>query len=356
MTTISEKDRATHNRGKVDFVPIGDFGRGEMYALARVLPSERLLLDEVPITPSKKSRHQNRARARAVLAQAETGQRFPDQEIEKLQKRLQSKGRQDALRGVESEALQASQAIGEVRRSKLVKEAKDVLAKAEKGRPLPERDMERLQQKLLSMGRQDQVSGRESEVPHLADALGEIRRSRLVKQATDVLAKAAKGELPPDADMERLQQRLLNMGHQDQSLGGESDGFQLAYALGEFRRLRVLEDAKGILARARKGRGVSEPNVTKLQEVLTTMGRQQELLGEENEERLLVVALGELRRSQLVSRAKKVLAQGRKGNRVLDPSIAKLQVSLVSVGRQTELLGEESEEKQLAAALGELGR
>jgi hypothetical protein len=86
------------------------------------------------------------------------------------------------------------------------------------------------------------------------------------------------------------------------------------------------------------------------------MGRQEELLGQENEERKLVNALGELKRSQLLAEASRVLAQAKKGRRFSNGYIAKLQKRLLSYGKQAQRLGWESEEMQLAVNLGALQR
>ena len=299
---ISEKERGREDRGnenrgrpRVDFVPIGDFGRGELRILARVNPKERLLGDDVAITPSKNfRRQQNRAEAKALLARADKGQKVSDRDIERLQQRLASTARQKALRG------------------------------------------------------------QESEEKSLGDALGEVRRSRLVAEAKTALAQAEQGSSRPGGYIERLQQRLLGMEQQDQRLGRDSEGFQLALALGAVRRSQLLAEANDVVARAAKGQRFQGDQLFKLQQALAGFGRQEELLGQENEERKLVGELGELRRSQLMGRAKDVLAQAAKGKRFAKSYIKKLQQDLAGFGHHEQLLGQESEELNLAAALADL--
>jgi hypothetical protein len=347
-------DRARENRGHVDLVPLKDTG---LKVLVRVLPRERLLLDEVAITPSKKVRQQDRARAKAILAQAAHAQPVSDHEIEKLQKRLGTESRQEALRGVESKRSQESQALAEVRRSKIVKQAADVLAKAKSGRPLRDGDLERLQQSLLTMERQDELAGRASEGRQLAEALSEIRREQVVRRARDALTNPEKGRSLTDTQVEKLQQKLLGMERQDELGGKDSEGFQLAYALGELRQSRLLEEGQRVLERARKGKVFSEEHLIKLQQGLGTMGRQQEMLGEENEERWLVSALGDVRRAQVVKDARRVLEQGKKGKRFSKGRITALQQRLLTINQQAEKLGEElPEEWQMAFDLTKLRR
>jgi hypothetical protein len=153
-----------------------------------------------------------------------------------------------------------------------------------------------------------------------------------------------------------LQQRLLGMEQQDQRLGRDSEGFQLALALGAVRRSQLLAEANDVVARAARGQRFQGDQLFKLQQALASMERQEELFGQENEERKLVGELGELRRSQLIARAKDVLAQAAQGKRFAKGYIKKLQQDLAGFGRHEQLLGQESDELNLAAALADLRR
>jgi hypothetical protein len=125
--------------------------------------------------------------------------------------------------------------LGELRRSRLVAEATDVLSRAKEGRRFDERYIDKLQQRLLSMESQDELSGRASEGKQLALALGEVRRSRLVAEALDVLAKAKEGRRFSPAHVAKLQKLLLSMARGDALSGRESEGFQLASELAQLR-------------------------------------------------------------------------------------------------------------------------
>ena len=126
--------------------------------------------------------------------------------------------------------------LGEVRRSQVFGRALDLLETAKQGRPIPRRSIEKLQQRLLSTERQDQIAGRESEGQQLAEALGAVRRSQLVAEAQRVLARAKSGRPESDAHLKKLQQLLLSMARQDAIQARESDGLRLAMALAELRR------------------------------------------------------------------------------------------------------------------------
>ncbi len=195
------QDRGTGTRPRVALVALSDFGAPlrdfgldrELYILALV--NQRLLGDEVAITPSKTfRRQQNLAEAKALLARADKGQKVSEGDVERLQQRLSSTARQKSLRGQESEEKGLVEALGEVRRSRLVAEAKTALAQAEQGSPRPGPYIEGLQQRLLGMEQQDQRLGRDSEGFQLALALGAVRRSQLLAEANDVVARAAKGQ------------------------------------------------------------------------------------------------------------------------------------------------------------------
>ena len=225
---IAEKDRGRQDRGtrpRVSFVPVGDLGFGrEVSILARVIPEQRLLGDEVAITPSKNfRRQQNRAEAKALLARADKGQKISDGEIERVQQRLSTTARQKELRGQESEERGLVEALGDVRRSRLVAEAKTALARAEKGSPRPGRYIEGLQQRLLGKEQQDQRLGRDSEGFQLALALGAVRRSQLLAEANDVVARAAKGQRFQGDQLFKLQQALGGIGRQEELLGQENE-------------------------------------------------------------------------------------------------------------------------------------
>ena len=303
MTDITDEERGTNDRGKsgagprVDFVRLRNRGI-EVEALVRVLPKEPLLLDEVSIKPSERWQKQDAARqAKQVLAQVKEGQRFSEGYVAKLQQRLLTMERQDQLSGRESEGRQLALALGEVRRSKLVSETLDVLARKKETRRFSEDYLTKLQQRLLTLERQDELSGRESEGQQLAVALGEVRRSRLVAEASDVLARAKEGRRLSEGYVAKLQQRLLGMERQDELSGGESEGKQLALALGEVRRSKLVAEALDVLAKA-KERRFSEAYVARLQKLLLSMQRQDELSGRESEGFELAVALAERRRRQ----------------------------------------------------------
>jgi hypothetical protein len=132
--------------------------------------------------------------------------------------------------------MQLAVALEEVRRSQLVKEARALLSGAEHGRRFSGARMNKLQQRLLMLERQDELFGRESEGKPLADALGQLRRSQLVKEARDVLAKAKQGKRFSEEHIDKLQQLLVGLERQDELLGRESEGLQLAVALAELRR------------------------------------------------------------------------------------------------------------------------
>jgi hypothetical protein len=305
MIAISEKEKGIPNRGvedrgrpRMDFVHVGNFGFGDIYKLAPVDPKERLLADEVLITPSKKwHRQQNRAKAKGILARAEKGQQVSDREIAKLQQRLLSESRVDALRGRESEGQHLSEALGELRRSRLVTEAQVVLAQTERGQRFPDRYMERLQERLLGMVRQDQLHGQESEGWQLAIALGGVRRSQLLAEAKDIVARARRGQRFKEPELIKLQEALGSMERQEEMLGQESEERWLVRELGEVRRSRLLVEAKAVLARAGKGRRFSKRYITNLQERLLVMVRQDQLHGQESEEEVqLATTLGNLLR------------------------------------------------------------
>jgi hypothetical protein len=230
------------------------------------------------------------------VAQAKAGRRIAEGDIERMQQRLMSAQRNAELAGRESEGRQLTEALADVRRSQLVGQALNVLADAKKGRPVAERNLEKLQRRLLGMERQDQSFGRESEGMQLVTALGEIRRSQLAREARDVLAGAEQGRRFSGARVSDLQKRLLMMERQDELFGGESEGKQLAAALGEVRRSQLVGEARNVLARAKKGKRFSNAHIEKLQQLLVGLERQDELLGRESEGLKLAAELAQLRR------------------------------------------------------------
>lgn len=269
----------------------------EIEAVVRPPPKKPLVLDEVSITPSKHWQKQEATReAKRALAQVGKGRSFSEGYLNKLQQRLLTIDRQEALSGRESEGGQLATALGEARRSKLVAEAVDVLARAKQGRRYSGAYLEQLQRRLVSLERQDELLGRESEGLQLADALGEVRRSKLVAEAADVLSRAKQGRPYSAAYLNTLQQRLLSMEQQDESRGRQSEGRQLANALGEVRRSSLIAEAMDVLARAKLGRRYSEAHLNTLQQLLVSMERQSALSGEESQGLQLAVALAALRR------------------------------------------------------------
>ena len=113
----------------------------------------------------------------------------------------------------------------------------------------------------------------------MAVALGEVRRSALVADANTMLARATKGGRVDDRQVIKMQQRLLGMERQDEVLGRESEGRQLSPALSDVRRSQLVADAMGVIARAKQGRRSSAEHVAKLQLLLTEMERQDQLEG-----------------------------------------------------------------------------
>jgi len=301
-TIATEEARATRDRGKsnsgahVDFVRLRNRGI-DVKALVNVLPREPVLLDEVSITPTKRwQKEDTKRQAKQVLAQAKAGKRIREADVAKLQQRLLTMERQDELAGRESEGKELALALGEARRSKLVAEALDVLARPKEKRRYDEKYVDRLQQRLLGIERQDELMGRESEGRQLAFALGEVRRSRLVAEASDVLARAKEGRRFPEKYINALQQRLLSMESQDELSGRASEGKQLALALGEVRRSRLVAEALDVLAKAKEGRRFDPAHVAKLQKLLLSMERGDVLSGRESEGFRLAADLAELRR------------------------------------------------------------
>jgi hypothetical protein len=302
MIGITEEERGTDDRGKssrgaprVDFVHLrGTDAR--VKALVRVLPKEPLLLDEVSIKPSERWQNQEaRQQAKRVLAQAKEGKRVSENDVIKLQQRLLGTERQGELSGRTSEGRELATALGELRRSNLVAETLGVLARAKKGGHVPEGYVTKLQQRLLGMEHQDESFGRASEGQQLALELGEVRRSNLVAEASDVLARAKEGRRFPRAYVTKLQQRLLGMEHQDEFFGRASEGRELATALGEVQRSRLVAEALHVVAQMKEGRRFSQSYVTKLQQLLVGMERQDEILGRPSEGLQLASALAEHR-------------------------------------------------------------
>lgn len=303
MTIFTPEERSTKDRGesdraraRVDFVSLKSRGI-DVKPLVRVLPREPILLDEVSITPSKRWQNQETTRqAKQVLAQAKQGRPVSERDVVKLQQRLLSMEHQDELAGRPSEGRQLAVEFGELRRSKLVEEALDALAKAKKGRRVSDDRVAKLQQRLLGMQRQDELSGGESEGQRLALELAEVRRSKLVAEASDVLERGKEGRRFPERYVTKLQQRLLGMERQDELTGRASEGQQLSDALGEMRRSKLVAEALDVLAQAKKGRHFPESYVIKLQKLLVAMQREDELSGLASEGVQLATDLASLRR------------------------------------------------------------
>src|SRR4051812_13005236 len=289
------EDRGTKDRGATELylfsVP------GSRYYELRPNPpkKEPVVLDEMRITPSKQFRDQDTVRqAKSALAQAKAGKRVTDGDIERMQQRLLSIDRQKALAGREPEGRQLVEQLAEVRRSNLVGKALDTLAKAKKAH-VAERSIENLQKQLLSMERQDQMVGREGEGQQFTIALSEVRRSQLVDEATRMLARGHQGPRLDPRAIDKLQQRLLGMERQDELLGRPSEGRQLAEALGAMRRSQLIAEAQRMVARAKQGQKFSNEQINKLQQLLVGMERQEEMRGDESEGVRLATALAELR-------------------------------------------------------------
>src|SRR5438094_151962 len=127
MIGITEKERGTDDRGKndrgtrrvghVDFVHL----RGtdpKQKALVYVLPKEPILLDEISIKPSQRWRNQEaKQRAKQALSKAKAGKRVPENDVIKLQQQLLSTERQEEFAGRTSEGRELAAKLGELRRS-----------------------------------------------------------------------------------------------------------------------------------------------------------------------------------------------------------------------------------------------
>jgi len=289
------EERATKDRAsrELHVVPIP----GSRYYEIRqgAPPKETVVLDEMRITPSKKYRDEETVRqAKQVLAQSKSGKPADPADIERLQQRLGSMERQAELTGRESESKQLVEELGEVRRADLVNKALDTLARAKKGR-VADRSIEKLQMKLMTMQQRDEIAGRESEGRQLTEALGEVRRSQLVTDAKDMLARGSrKTRIDPRA-IYKQQVRLLEMERQDEIFGRDSEGRQLAEALGEVRRSQLVAEAKDVLARAKRGRQFPDAEIKKLQLLLGEMERQDQERGRASEGMELATELSRLR-------------------------------------------------------------
>ena len=301
LNTVDEKrgvwDRGNGDRGAhVDLVPVRGLGL-DVKALVKVLPRDPVVLDEIRVTPTKGWQKQDAKRqAKQVLSQAKAGKRIRDADVVKLQQRLLTLEKQDELVGRESEGKGLAVELGELRRSNLVAEAMKVLARPKEKKRYNEKYIDRLQQRLLGMEKQDELMGRESEGRQLAVALGEVRRSHLVAEASDVLAGAKAGRRYAEKYINRLQQRLLSMESQDEGSGQTGEGKQLALALGEVRRSRLVAEALDVLARARAGKRFDPEHIAKLQQLLGSMERGDALSGRDSEGFRLASELAELRR------------------------------------------------------------
>jgi hypothetical protein len=351
-------DRRTDDRlsgGRVDFVRVNGIGI-DVRALVRVPPKQPIVLDEMKVAPSKQWQKQDvKRQAKQVLDRVKSGRGFNEAEVTRLQQRLMSMERQEELVGRESEGRKLATELGELRRSRLESDVKDVVARYREGR-FSEADVTKLQQRLQSLERQDELLGRESQGQEMAATLGELKRSKLVGEALNVVAGAKEGRRYSEARLIKLQQKLLGMERQDELFGQDSEGMRLALELAEVRRSNVVSEASDVLARAKQGRQFPRNYVAKLQERLLGMERQDELFGRASEGRQLATALGEVRRSNLVSEALGVLKQVKEGQKFDPAYVKKLQGLLLSMQRQDELAGKPSDGMQLAAELGKVRR
>jgi hypothetical protein len=234
------------------------------------------------------------------------------------------------------------------RNLQLREQAETVIEKAAKGQHFKDDYIEKLQQRLLS--KKDEGSRA------LAAALGEVRASQVTKDAERMLARAKGGQDVSDQSIQKLQQRTLAVARQKELSSQEFPGLNLVAALGEVRSSRAQSEAENVIAQAGKGQRFTDGYINSLQQRLLGIARQQALLGQESQGMELGLALGEIRRSMLVSEAKDVLAGADKGQRFTDRYVSDLQRGLLGMGRQDELLGEESVGMALALALGRLRR
>lgn len=252
------EERATKERAarELHLVPIP----GSRYYEIRpgTPPKETLVLEEMRITPSKQYRDEEAVRqAKQVLVQSKSGKRADPANIERLQQRLGSMERQAELMGRESQSKQLVEELGEVRRADLVNKALDTLAKAKKGR-VADRSIEKLQMKLMTMQQRDEIAGRESEGRQLAEALGEVRRSQLVTDAKDMLARGSrKTRIDPRA-IYKEQVRLLEMERQDEIFGRDSEAGSWRTRLARSRRSQLVARSEG-RAGPRRSRDASSP-------------------------------------------------------------------------------------------------
>jgi hypothetical protein len=272
--------------------------RGVPLALVRLAPREPLVLDEVRVAPSEQYRNrQTVGQAKNVLKHATSGRPVAERDLERLQQRLLTIERQAQLAGRPSEGgADLAEQLGELRRAQLRNSALDLVDRAKKGQRLDEKQIVKVQQRLLQMERQDQLSGQESEGMQLARALGEVRRQRVVADANAVLARATKGGRTEDRRIERLQQRLLGMERQDELSGQDSEGRQLANALSEVRRTQAVHEAMALLNEVKQGRIPSQQRIARVQRRLVEMERQDELSGRESEGMRLARELAAVRR------------------------------------------------------------
>jgi hypothetical protein len=287
-------DRGTKERGRQQYYLTSVPGSRYYELRPGPPPKGRIVLDEMSITPSKGYRENTEREVKKVIAGSKAGKTVDDHEIELLQMRLLTGERQSELVGENSEGRRLAEALGEARRTNLVKTALDTLAKAKKGRVAAE-GIEPLQQKLLTMEHQDQIAGRQGEGQRLALELGEVRRSHLVAEAKNMLAGSKRGIPVDSGSVEQLQQRLLGMERQDELFGQESEGKQLAVALSDVRRSQLVAEARNVLAEAKRGRQFPDADVRKLQQLLGEMERQDQMVGQLSEGMQLAIDLSQLR-------------------------------------------------------------
>lgn len=289
------EDRGAKDRDSRNFYLVSVPGSRYYELRPGAPPKETVVLDEMRITPSKRYRDQETVRqAKQVLAQSKSGKPVVPANVERLQQRLLTMERQAELTGSPSESKQLAEELGEMRRANLVNKALDTLAKAKKGH-VAEKSIEALQKKLMGMEHQDEIAGRESEGRQLAEALGEVRRSQLIAEAKNMLARGSRGSRLDPRGIYREQLRLLEMERQDEMFGRQSDGRQLAEALGDVRRSQLVAEAKDVLARAKRGRQFPETEIKTMQQLLGEMERQDQMRGRASEGLQLATELSQLR-------------------------------------------------------------
>jgi hypothetical protein len=264
--------------------------------LVKVAPREVMRFEEISIAAGQSARDQ----ANAVLANARKGQHYKEGYLQALQSRLLQEARHDTLHGRASlEKQELAFAIGDVRQSQLLSEARETVAQGLSGKRVNDAYLKSLQQRLLSADHTNALLGRENtEGFELTLAIGDIRHSNLLKEARNAVAQGRSGKRVSDTYIRSLQQRLLSADRSNALLGREgAEGFELSLALGDILSLQWVKEAKDVLDRARRGQHFSESYLIALQRRLLMAERQNQELGREGKgEEALALALGELRR------------------------------------------------------------